>query len=74
MKHVGGPFFERLFLPAHLVALGQLDQPFTAQLAQQIIHVRTERAEVRVRTRTQAEDGESVTDRIVLYDNLAACC
>lgn len=74
MKHVGGPFFERLFLPTHLVTLGQLDQPLTAQLAQQVVHVRTERAEVGVRTRTQAEHGKSATDRIMLYDNLATRC
>lgn len=57
-EHFGSPLEEGLLLSTHLVAGGEFEEPLAPQLPQQVVHVRTEGAEIGVSAGPQGKHGE----------------
>lgn len=59
LKHLGRPFPEGLLLAAHLIAKGHLQQPLAAQLAENVVHILAEGAEVGIGRGAEGKDREA---------------
>lgn len=58
LEYLGRPLPERLLLSAHLVAVGHPQQAFAAQLAQNVVHILTEGAEIWIGRGAEGKNGE----------------